>query len=182
MSRLETRRTLRYIYTYFGSECPFGMGVSGRRPPSCVRGAPTVLTGAAAAARTAGTAGSRPPATGAAAAGRAAAATTPGATACCTGGSAASAATAAAWGRCAAAAGAWRSAWTGWGWTRRSPCASAGAAAAPQTSRTVCRSMQSRRPSNCTRRAAVTLQPEQLTERERKRRRQGDQLVTEMGF
>lgn len=62
MSRLETRRTLYYyIYTVFSSECPFGMGISGRRPLSCSRGAPTVLKGAEASVQIAGTGGSKPP-------------------------------------------------------------------------------------------------------------------------
>ena len=166
------------MYTYFGSECPFGMGVSGRRPPSCVRGAPTVLKGAEAAARTAGTAGSTRPARGAAASGTAAEATTPGATACCTGGSAASTATAAASGTCAAVAGASRSASTGSGSTHHSPCAIAGAAAARPTWRTACRSTRSLQPSSCTHTAAVKRPLRQPTAREHTPLPQGGWWVT----
>lgn len=154
------------MYTHFGSECPFGMGVSGRRPPSCVRGAPTVLKGAEAAVRTTGMAGSRPPARGAGAAGKAAAAMTPGAMACCTGGSEESAATAAASGTCAAAAGVSRSALTGSGSTHRSPCATSSAAAVRLMWRTACRSTQSLLPSNCTHKAVAKRPLEQLTVRE----------------
>lgn len=149
-------------------KCSFGAGVSGRRPPSCVRGAPPILKGAAASVRTAGTTGSTPPATGAGAEGTAAGVKTPCGTACCTGGSEASMVKAAALGTCAAAAGASRSASTGSGSTPLSPCASGGAEAAPPTSRTFCRNTQSPLPSSCRRTAAVMLPPEPPVGRARK--------------
>lgn len=83
MSRLEPRRTLYYIYTVLSSECPFGMGISGRRPLSCSRGAPTVLKGAEAAVRIAGTGGSKPPEMDEAAGQTVAAAKIPSETVCC---------------------------------------------------------------------------------------------------
>lgn len=83
MSRLETRRTLNYIYTIFSSECPFGMGISGRRPLSCSRGAPTVLKGAEAAAQIVGTGGSKPPEMDAGAARTVTAAKIPSEKVCC---------------------------------------------------------------------------------------------------
>lgn len=125
-----------------------------------------VLKGAVAAARTAGTAGSTPPARDGAAAGRAAAARTPGATACCTGGTAASAATAAASGTCAAAAGASRSASTGSGSTLRSQCGTSGVAVVPLRLRIVYHSKPSRLPSNCTRKVVVMQPLRQLIARE----------------
>lgn len=105
MSRLETRRTLVYIYTYFGSECPFGMGVNGRRPPSCVRGAPTVLKGAEVVVRRVGMAESMPPERDVVVVGRAAVVMIPSGMAYCKGGTEESAVIAVASDRCAAAMG-----------------------------------------------------------------------------
>lgn len=105
MTRLETREALIYMFTALGFECSFGMGVSDRRPPFCVRGAPMVLKGAAAVAQTVDMRGSMLPEMGAGGAGTAAVVKTPCAMACCTGGTAASVVIAVASGTSAEAAG-----------------------------------------------------------------------------
>lgn len=143
------------------------MGVSGRRPPSCVRGAPTVLKGAAAAVRTAGTRGSTPPGTGEAAEETAAGATTPGEKACCMDGIAASAGTEVAWGTSFAAEDVSHSASTDSDSIRRSRCATSNAAGVHLMLRISSRSKPSPRPSSCTRKAAATQRPERPTERGR---------------
>lgn len=109
ISRLESRRALSYIYTNSGSECPFGLGVNVRRPPSCVRGAPTVLKGAGPAVRTGDTRESTRLGTGVAVEGTAGAAMIPDVTACCTDGTSVSMGTEVVSGTSSGATGVWRS-------------------------------------------------------------------------
>lgn len=112
MSRLETRRTLSYIYTFFSSECPFGVGVSCRRPPFCLRGAPTVLKGEEDAVRRGDKRGNTPLAMDVAGVETAEAVRTPGGRACCMDGNEESAEIEAVSGTSSGGADEWRLAWT----------------------------------------------------------------------
>lgn len=155
MIRLETRRTLAYIYTLFGSESPFGMGVSGRRPPSLLCGAPTVLKGGEAVVRITGMRGNTLPEKGEVAEEMAAAVTRPGETVCCTDGIWASAGTEAESGRSSGAKGALHWASKDSGSTHHLPCVISGVVAALQTFQTSCHNKQNLQPSNCTRMATA---------------------------